>query len=75
MTSVEDLIVIRQDSNVWAVKGVEDLPMTKYQLVQFLGKLQNIRAEEIAFMFQAFDDDERKREAHFGVNGFFLFSR
>jgi len=69
-----NLVVIRQDSNVWYIQGAGDLSLTKAQLIQFLGKAQNITAEEIAFMFQSFDDDERRREAHFGINGFFLFA-
>lgn len=64
--------VVRKSSNKYHIRGIEDLPLSKMELIIFL-KQQTTSIEDIGLMFTYFELD-KANEAHFGVLGEFLFA-
>jgi hypothetical protein len=72
----EDLAIVKLNKATFALRGAEDLPMTKNQLNKLLTKVLNYPAEEIAFMYSDFEEKTHHRVAFFGaIDGRFLYTK
>ncbi len=67
-------IIIRRKGRKYYLKGMEDLELSSRELSILLGTLQ-IGIEEIALMRLDFKENPDNNEAHFGINGLFLFTQ
>ena len=73
-------LIIKKRGNKWIVDPIDDEPLTRYELNRLLmyshrsGGFQ-IRIEEVAMMYEEFRRNPNFTEAHFGIDGYFLFAK
>ena len=67
-------LIIKRKGNHFFISPVEDEALSRRLLNLILYK-SGISIEELAFMHEVFKQNPTYTEAHFGVNGYFLFAK
>lgn len=75
VADLEPLVVKKLEGRQWCVEGIEDLPMSTFQMHVLIIKVLKIGVEEVAFMDLEFKENPSFTHAYFGINGTFMYCK
>lgn len=70
----DPILITRHGSTEFIVDNIDDMPVSAKQLLKLLTRL-GYKSREVHLMLEEFKANPRFTEAHFGMNGLFLYCK